>query len=91
MRAMSKKITFLSAVTILLLVIFLPGFSKIQELKQENRELDKKITITGKENLSLAREKLKLETDKLYIEKVARQKMGITKKGETVYRMLPEE
>ena len=88
---MFKKITFFSAVTILLLVIFLPGFSKIQELKQENGELDRKITSVEKENLSLAQKKLKLETDKLYIEKVARQRMGITKKGETVYRILPEE
>lgn len=63
----------------------------MQELRQGNRELDEKIANIEKENLVLVREKTKLETDSLYMERIARQKMGITRKGETVYRILPEE
>lgn len=86
-----KKMSFLLGIVLLLLVIFFPGFSKIQELRQENKELDEKIVNIEGENLSFEQEKTKLETDSLYVEKVARQKMGIAKKDEIIYRILPEE
>lgn len=86
-----KRIGFFLLVSIVLLVIFLPGFSRMQELRQENRELEEKIAKIKKENQSLQNENVRLQNDMLYIEKVAREKMGITKKGETIYRISPEE
>jgi cell division protein FtsB len=88
---MLKSINFLLGVVFLLVIIFLPGFSKIQELKQENKRLDEKIADIKKKNIFLEQEKIKLETDKTYIERIARQKIGIIKKGEIVYKISTEE
>lgn len=86
---MFGKFGFLLVIILVLLVIFFPAFSKIQELKQENRELQEKIDKAVKENISLAEQNKNLRTDTFYVEKAAREKMGITKKGETIYRISP--
>ncbi|MDP1852787.1 MAG: septum formation initiator family protein [Candidatus Omnitrophota bacterium] len=88
---MFRKFGFALAAILALLVIFFPAFSKIQELKQENKELQEKIDKAVKENISLAEQNKNLRTDSFYVEKAAREKMGITKKGETIYRISPEE
>ncbi len=46
--------------------------SKIEELKMSNKELEKRIET--------------LKKDKLYIEKVAREELGMIKQGEKVYK-----
>jgi len=33
----------------------------------------------------------KLKTDPLYIEKIARKELGMTRQGEIIYRIIPEE
>ncbi len=86
-----KIITFIAIALLLLLIIFFPGFSKIQELRQENRELDGRISDIEEENISLGQEGLRLKTDEFYIEKTARKNLGIIKKGETIYKIIPEE
>ncbi|PIQ88644.1 MAG: hypothetical protein COV72_07255 [Candidatus Omnitrophica bacterium CG11_big_fil_rev_8_21_14_0_20_42_13] len=86
-----KKIIVFPAAAIFLLFIFFPAFSKIQEIKQETRELNERIENIKKENSLLEEEAKKLTSDDFYIEKVAREKMGITKKGETIYKVLPED
>ena len=45
---------------------------KIEELKMSNKELEKRIST--------------LKNDKLYIEKVAREELGMIKQGEKVYK-----
>ena len=45
---------------------------KIEELKMSNKELEKRINT--------------LKNDKLYIEKVARDELGMIKQGEKVYK-----
>ena len=85
------KFSFLLGVLLTLLVIFFPAFSKIQELKQENKELEERVARLTQENASLAEHNKNLETNDFYIEKAAREKMGITKKGETIYRISPQE
>lgn len=45
---------------------------KIEELKMSNKELEKRINT--------------LKNDKLYIEKVAREELGMIKQGEKVYK-----
>ena len=86
-----KRIAFIAVALLLLLIIFFPGFSKIQELRQENKELDTKISDIEEENISFGQEKSRLQTDKFYIEKTARKNLGVIKKGETIYRIIPEE
>jgi cell division protein FtsB len=40
---------------------------------------------------SLEREKSRLESDTAYIERIAREKLGMIRKGETVYKFVDEE
>lgn len=82
-----KKLVFLG-ILILLLVVFLPGYSKLQELKAKNRTLLTQIEQLKNENLRLTRQIERLENDPFYIEKKARDKMGISKKGEIIYKVI---
>ena len=65
-----------------LIVVFLPGFAKFMELRSKNIALEKEIERLEQENTSLYKEKKKLEEDIEYVEKVARDSMGVTRKGE---------
>ena len=42
-----------------------------------------------KKNKKLGEERQLLENDPVYLEKVAREKMGLIKKGEVIYRIMP--
>jgi cell division protein FtsB len=84
-----KRLLFLGI--FILLVIFLPGYSKLQELSTKNRSLLKEIEALQKENKELSQQVKKLESDPLYIEKKARDKMGIGKKGEIRYKITYDE
>ncbi|MDD4954043.1 MAG: septum formation initiator family protein [Candidatus Omnitrophica bacterium] len=76
---------------VLLLVIFLPGFTKLQELKDKNRDLEAKIRRLNMENVLLQEELKKAENDPLYQERVLRDKMGVVRKGEIPVRLVPEK
>lgn len=75
----------------ILLLIFFPGYAKVQEMRQKNRALESKIKELQAENKALAKEKNKLENDPDYLEQVARERLGIVKKGEIVYRLVPDK
>ena len=62
--------------------IFLPGYIRFMQLKIRNMHLEKEITRLEQDNLKLYKEKKRLEEDINYVEKVARESMGVTKKGE---------
>ena len=85
----SRRFLLIFAAVVILLLIYLPGFVKLQELKQKNIELEKEIAKTKKENTSLTKEKKKLENDISSLEAVAREKMGVVRKGEIVYKIVP--
>ena len=84
---MSRKRLILLGIFILL-IIFLPGYSKLQELKAKNRSLLTEMDGLKRENKDLTREIDRLENDPFYIEKKARDKMGIGKKGEIRYKVI---
>jgi len=69
-------------VAIVLFVIFLPGYTKFMELRARNIELEKEIGRLEKENVALYKEKKRLNEDIDYMEKVARESMGLAKEGE---------
>ena len=78
-----KKIIFVVIlILIILLIAFLPGYTKLQDLISENNEMEKKIGELQNSIVELTKEKERLETDLTYIEKIAREKMGLVKKGE---------
>ncbi|HOX54786.1 MAG: septum formation initiator family protein [Candidatus Omnitrophica bacterium] len=85
-----KKATWLFAFAFIVFIIFLPGYSKLQDLKQKNLELENKIAELQKKNTELTNKEKLLENDPFYLEKVAREKMGVTKKGEVVYKITGE-
>lgn len=82
----AKKFTLILCV-LGILAIFLPGYIKLEELKARNKKIQAEINEVKRTNLELLSQKAKLEKDKNYIEKVARDKMGVAKKGEIVYKI----
>jgi len=87
-----KKIIVLALLASLLLgIIFIPGYLRIRELSRQNQDLEKQIAEFRQLNKDLKEEQEKLISDPLYLEKVAREKLGVVRKGEVVYKVLPPE
>lgn len=83
-RAANRAKVYLVAAVIV--IIFLPSFIKYQELSYKNRRLEAKIDALKVENKRLEEEKFRLETDITYIEKRAREEIGVARKGEIVMK-----
>ena len=86
---MLKNAFFLFVGTIIVFVLFLPSYTELQDLKQKNRDYDLQIRQLKEQNGNLVEEKRRLEEDPAYLEKVAREKMGLIKEGEVIYKILP--
>ena len=86
-----RKAFWLFGVAILLLVLFLPGYTKLQEIREKNIDLEKKIKKLAIENALLQQELGRVINDPIYQEKIAREKMGVVRKGEIPIRIVPEE
>ena len=67
-------------------VIFLPGFSKLHKLREENEQLEQRIKLLERNNDDLKEELAMMRQDPEYVEQKARERLGIIKKGEVVYR-----
>ena len=87
----SKIIVLFVLGLVLLGIIFIPGYLKIRRLAKQNKELEKQIEETQQANRRLKEEHQKLINDPLYLEKVAREKLGVVRKGEVVYKVLPPQ
>ncbi|MBU0503772.1 MAG: septum formation initiator family protein [Candidatus Omnitrophota bacterium] len=83
-----KKAFPFFAVAILLLIIFLPTYTKIQELRDRNRDLFNKNIALGKENKLLEEQLRRIENDPVYQEKILREKMGVVRKDEVPVRIV---
>jgi len=81
---MAKKIIVFIIVIVILFILFLPGYTKLQDLIIKNKELEARILELRKSVADLTVEKEKLETDLTYIEKIAREKLGLIKEGEKI-------
>jgi cell division protein FtsB len=81
-----KELAAVSVIVIGLVLIFLPSFAKYQELSAKNRMLNQKIKLANEELVRLTKEKARLEGDVAYIEKRAREKIGVVRKGEIVIK-----
>ncbi|MBL7091991.1 MAG: septum formation initiator family protein [Candidatus Omnitrophica bacterium] len=87
-----KKIIVLSVLGLILLgIIFIPGYLKIKRLAGQNRELERQIKETRQANRKLGEEQKKLESDPVYLEEVLREKLGLAKEGEIIYKVLPPQ
>ena len=66
------------------------GFVRIWNLHQKKKELQLEAKKLQVQILDLQVEKDKLKNDKSYLEKIAREKLGMVKEGEKVYRFVPQ-
>lgn len=86
---MLKNAICLFCFALLVLAVFLPSYSKMQDLQKKNQDYALRIGQLDEENKRLKEEKRRLEDDPVYLEKVAREKMGLIRKGEVVYQVEP--
>ncbi|MDD5044856.1 MAG: septum formation initiator family protein [Candidatus Omnitrophica bacterium] len=86
-----KKAFWIFGTTVLIFVLFLPGYLKVQDLRDRNRELLNRITVLNKENVLLQQEFFRLQTDSEYLEKFAREKTGVVRKGEIPVKVVPAQ
>ena len=77
------------AIVILLLIVFLPGYTKVQELRDTNRDLEAKIRKLYKDNILLQEELKLIAEDPVYQEQMAREKMGLVRPGEIPIKIVP--
>lgn len=74
---------------ILIVAFFLPSYTQMQDLKQKNLEYEHQIAELTKKNKVLREEKRLLREDPEYFEKVARERMGLVKENEVIYKFVP--
>ena len=86
---MLKNAIWLFILTVFVFVYFLPSYTQMQDLKQKNVDYAEQIRQLQKKNEDLLEEKNLLETDPAYLEKVAREKMGLIREGEVIYKIMP--
>ena len=65
------------------------GFVRIWNLHQKKKDLELESKKLQFRILDLQVEKDKLKNDKSYLEKIAREKLGMVKEGEKVYQFVP--
>jgi cell division protein FtsB len=76
---------------VLILVVFIPGFLKIRELKNRNKDLTQKNQRLDAENTMLKIELQRVEKDQVYQEKILREKMGVVRKKEVPVKIVPQD
>ena len=70
----------------IIVIVFLPPFVKYQKLRYKNKNLGNRIKALQEESKRLEEEKKRLEKDIAYIEKRARDNIGVVRKGEIVVK-----
>jgi len=86
---MLKNALSLFILTVIILALFLPSYSTMQDLKKKNAEYALRITALEEKNKKFEEERHLLQTDPDYVEKVGRETMGLIRPGETVYKIVP--
>jgi cell division protein FtsB len=86
---MIKNVVFLFVVLAAVFVVYLPSYMQMQDLRGRNLTFEKRINDLEAENIRIAEEQNRLKTDPEYFEKIARERMGLIKDGEVVYKALP--
>ncbi len=87
---MLKNALWLFAFCVIVLAVFLPSYTQVQDKKQKIKEYNARIKELRDNNIKLTEERRLLVNDPHYLEKVAREKMGLVKEGEVIYRLTPE-
>lgn len=89
---MNFKKTFLNlGIGVVLVAVFTPGFLKIRELKNRNKDLIHKNKRLEAENAMLEIELQRVDKDQVYQEKILREKMGVVRKNEVPVKIVPQD
>ncbi len=91
MLATLRKAFWSFASAAFILILFIPGFAKLQGLRSKNVDLEDKIRRLQVENALLQQELRRIEEDPIYQERIAREKMGVVRKGEIPIKIIPEK
>lgn len=67
------------------------GFIHLWRLWQEKKKIDRENFLLQRENEILRDQVRRLRRDDLYLEKVAREELGLARRGEIVYRFVSPE
>jgi cell division protein FtsB len=86
-----KKAFWIFGLAFFLLILFLPGYTRLQDLREKNKDLEAKLKHLNIENTLLQQELKRADGDPVYQEKVAREKMGVVRKGEIPIKIVPQE
>jgi cell division protein FtsB len=86
-----RKAFWLFGFTVLILALFLPGYVKLQGLRAKNRRLEDNFRKMTVENYLLQEELKRVDTDPVYQEKMARDKMGVVRKGEIPIKIFSDK
>ncbi len=78
-------------IIVLFFYIYLPGYSRYQELKKKEADLIQQIEEFKDKNEKIYNEIERLKNDLTHLEKVMRDEMGLVKPGEVVYKVVEEE
>jgi cell division protein FtsB len=96
MKLPKKKIIALGAVSVIAAALYVlvfgnQGFLDMYRLYKEDNARAGEIAAARAEIDSLKKEIWKLHNDTAYIEKIAREKLGMARKGEIIYKFVEEE
>jgi len=88
---MLKNAIWLFFISIAVFLLFLPSYAKMQDLKLKNTTYERQLKELEKLRAELIEEKRLLTDDPDYLEKIAREKMGLIKENEVVYKITTAE
>ena len=84
-----KGLVFLICFSLIIIFIFGDhGLLKLYKIKNERQLIQKKIASLREERKKLKTEKIKIENDLNYIEKIAREKYKMVKPGEKIIKVV---
>ena len=84
-----KGLVFLTCFSLIIVFIFGDhGLLKLYKIKKERQMVQKKIALLREEREKLKTEKIKIENDLSYIEKIAREKYKMVKPGEKIFKVV---
>ena len=84
-----KGLIFLICFSLIIIFIFGDhGMLKLYKIKSERQMIQKKIADLREEREKLKTEKIKIENDLNYIEKIAREKYKMVRPGEKIFKVI---
>ncbi len=88
---MQDRLKKIRIYVLVVLIIFLPGIITYYSLARQKQVNHNKLLALKEENKKLIEENKKLKDDPVYIEKVARENLGLAKKGEYVVKFVDQD